>query len=173
LTCATERYSLARLKQLRPPSDRQTRARFGAYVRPVLVATDWRLFLAEPSTELPVPWDQQHFSIAWEVSYSRIQAITSTSVGGESPMEVVSIQTPERAITYKMPGGEGKALLAILRRRAPEAAEEASCQLNPYRADEPKADRASDHAARSRPREPDDTPRLGFSEPSSPQAQQP
>jgi hypothetical protein len=121
-----------------------TRARFGAYVHPVLVATDRHLVLAEPSSELPVPWDQQHFSIAWEVSYSRVRSITSKTVGGESPMEVVSIETPERAITYKMPCSEGKALLAVLRRRAPEALDKSSRQIDPYRPDKPKADRSSE-----------------------------
>jgi hypothetical protein len=148
-----------------------TRARFGAYVHPVLIATDRRLVLAEPSSELPVPGDQQHFSIGWEVSYSRIRSITSKTIGGESPMELVSIQTPERAIAYKLPGTEGKALLAILRRRAPEAADDPSRPIDHHRAGRKPIDRSIMPLAHDRA-----TPMThpaGFSEPTRTRAQQP
>ena len=95
------------------------RVRLGAYVHPVLVATDRRLILAAPSSELPVPSDRQRFSIAWEIPYPCLRSCSSKTVNsGEN--EVVTIETLERTIAYKMPRAESNALMAILKRRAPE-----------------------------------------------------
>jgi hypothetical protein len=92
------------------------RARLGAYVHPVLIATDRRLALAQPPTLLPRR--SGRFAVVWEVPYSRIRAF-STRTGFSR--ELVTIQTSEREITFKLPSVEGYALVAILKRRAPEA----------------------------------------------------
>ncbi len=97
------------------------RARFGAYVHPVLIATDRGLLLARPPSELPAEARERAFAVAWEVAYSRVQSFSSRTGGNsECANEVVTIQTRERKISYQMPCDDGKALLAILTRRAPE-----------------------------------------------------
>jgi hypothetical protein len=96
------------------------RARLGAYVHPVLIATDRRLVLARPPSLLVRR--SGRFAVAWEVPYSRIRSFSSRTVaGGQYGREVVIVQTPERDITYKLPLHEGTALVAILRWRATEA----------------------------------------------------
>jgi hypothetical protein len=98
------------------------RARSGAYVHPVLVATDRRLVLAQSPIEVPVGSGQQRFAVGWEIPYCRIRSFaTETIFRGDDEREVVTIQAAEREIIYKMPNGAGKALAAILSRRAPEA----------------------------------------------------
>jgi hypothetical protein len=93
------------------------RARFGSYVHPVLVATDRRVLLAEPPSDLPVQPDRQRFSITREVSYSRIR---SAAIRVSCVTQVLAIDTDE----YKISGDEAKALVAIITRHAPE------CQLS-------------------------------------------
>jgi len=96
------------------------RARLGAYVHPVLIATKTHLLLAEPSSELPVRPDQQHFSIAWELPYVRIQSFSSTALspGGT---RLVTVKARQHDVAYKLPADDGEALKAIFRRRAAEA----------------------------------------------------
>jgi hypothetical protein len=99
-------------------SARRTRLR--AFVHPVLVATKTHLLLADPFSELPVRPDQQHFSIAWELPYARIQSFSSRTLRtGET--ELVTVTAPRYDLAYKLPAQEGRALIAILKRRAPEA----------------------------------------------------
>jgi hypothetical protein len=105
------------VRATRVPACSPRRARFGAYVHPVLVATDRRVVLAEPTSDLPARRDRQRFSITWEASYSRIRAI-GTRVRCDS--QIVAIDTDE----YKMPRDEARALVAIITRHAPE------CQLS-------------------------------------------
>jgi hypothetical protein len=93
------------------------RARLGAYLHPVLVATDRRVLLAEPASELPVQPDQQRFSITREVSYSRIR---SAAIRVSCVTQVLAIDSDE----YKISGDDAKALVAIITRHAPE------CQLS-------------------------------------------
>ena len=96
------------------------RTRLRAYVRPVLVATKTHLLLAEAFSELPVGTDQQHFSIAWELPYARIQSFSSRTLG-TGDTELVTMRAPRHDLAYKLPAQEGNALIAILKRRAPEA----------------------------------------------------
>jgi hypothetical protein len=99
------------------------RVRIGAYIHPVLVATDRRMLLAEPSSELPAPSDRQRFSIAWEIPYPRIRSCSIGDFnGGENATVIIEVR--ERTIAYKMPSDDSKALMAILKRRAPEAFDE-------------------------------------------------
>lgn len=95
------------------------RIRLRAYVHPVLVATRTHLLLAEPSSERPVRPDQQHFAIAWELPYARIQSFSSRALWtGETELNV---RAPQHHVAYKLPTDEGAALVAILNRHAPEA----------------------------------------------------
>ena len=105
----------------RAPACSPLRARFGAYVHPVLVATDRRLLLAEPASDLPVHRDEQRFSITWEIPYSRIRSAASRA---SCDNQVVTVNTDERISEYKLPSREGEALVAVITRHAPE------CQLS-------------------------------------------
>lgn len=106
------------VKASRPEVGSALRAKLGAYVPPVLIATDQRLVLARPPSLLPRQPGQ--FAVAWDVPYSRIRSFSSRTVAGGGS-EVVTVQTPEREITYKLPLYEGTAMVAILKRRAAEA----------------------------------------------------
>lgn len=102
------------------------RAKLGAYVRPVLVATDRRLVLARPVNEIPGQSDSSEFELAWQLLYSDITSFSSKSAGGESPDEIVTVRSPERQVSYKLDPADGKALVAVLKRRAPEAFSESA-----------------------------------------------
>jgi hypothetical protein len=95
------------------------------YVHPVLLATDHRLVLARAAHAARVSSDRHEFELAWEIPYRDIAAFSSKRVGNEDPKERVSIQSQERQVTYELIPAEGKALVAILKRRAPEALTEA------------------------------------------------
>ena len=98
----------------RPPACSPLRARFGAYVHPVLVATDRRLLLAEPASDLPVHRDEQRFSTTWEIPYSRIRSAASRA---SCDSQIVTVNTDERISEYKLPSREGEALVAVITHR--------------------------------------------------------
>jgi hypothetical protein len=98
------------------------RARLGAYVHPVLIATDRRVVLAQPPSERPARFGQHRFAVGWEVAYRHIRSFSSKTIQrGDAEEESVSIQTSEREITYELPSSAGKALAGILKRRIPKA----------------------------------------------------
>jgi hypothetical protein len=97
------------------------RGKLGMYVRPVLIATDRRLLLARPANEAPGGPESSQFELAWEIAYRDITTFSSRCTGGDSPATIVSVESPGRTMSYKFPGSDGDALLAILKRRAPEA----------------------------------------------------
>jgi hypothetical protein len=97
------------------------RARLGTYVHPVLIATDRRVLMARASSEAAANPDAQAFEVAWAIPYAEIRSFSSKNTGGESPDEIVRIQTADRNLEYTMVADDGRAFVAILKRRAPEA----------------------------------------------------
>ncbi len=107
------------VKRARSEAPSATRARLGAYVHPVLIATDRRVVLAQPSSERPFRSRQHRFAVGWEIPHPYIQSFSAhTTPKGEEV--TVSIQTAEREVTQQMPGSVATALLDILKRRIPE-----------------------------------------------------
>jgi hypothetical protein len=92
------------------------RAKLGAYVHPVLIATDRRLVLARPG-EVPSRSAGNEYEFAWELTYADVTSFWSTRTGGESPREVVTVQSRERTVGYELAPADGKALVAIIERR--------------------------------------------------------
>lgn len=110
------------------------RAKLGMYIRPVLIATDRRLVLARPANGIPDRSNGNEFAFAWEILYRDITVFSSKTTGGENPTTLVSVQSRTREISYKFPGSHGEALVAILKRRAPEAFTESAASPPPARA---------------------------------------
>jgi hypothetical protein len=108
------------------------RAKLGMYVHPVLIATDRRLLLARPRDEVPGRPGSDKFGLAWEIPYRDIMTFSSRTTGGETPATLISVHSPEREIKYQFPCADGKALVAILKRRAPEAFTESAASCVPW-----------------------------------------
>ena len=111
-----------------PPSELKSyaRAKLGMYIHPVLIATDRRLVLARPVNEVPGRPDSDRFEFAWEIPYRDITTFSSLTTRGESPTTTVSVHSPGRDVSYTLPPEDGKALAAIIERRASEAMTESA-----------------------------------------------
>jgi hypothetical protein len=118
----------------------KVRAPFGAYIRPVLIATDRRLVLARARSR-PGKTDRREFELAWEILYADIRSFSTWNTAGEyprgfwkafgdfladrpDPKEVIAVQARHREITYELVPVEGRALAAILKHRLREACTE-------------------------------------------------
>lgn len=106
-----------------------------AHAKFVLIATDGRLVLARAANELSGRSDGNEFRLAGEIAYRDITTFStfstyadspdittfsSTITGGDSPNEIVTVHSREREVSYRLPSDDGKALVANIRRRAPE-----------------------------------------------------
>jgi hypothetical protein len=97
------------------------RPRFGAYIHPVLIATDRRLVLARPVDELLRRPSSSDFDFAWEIPYTDITTFSSTGVGGDSANQIVTVHSRGRELSYIFGATDTGTLVAILKRRVPEA----------------------------------------------------
>ncbi len=99
------------------------RTKLGPYIRPVLIATDQRLLLAN-AVAATRPQTGHEFTRACELLYSDIESLSFATTGGDHPSAVVTARTADREIRHTMSFWDGKALIAIVKRRTPDDAPE-------------------------------------------------